>query len=120
MTYYGRWTYKFEEAARQGATAALIIHDDEAAAYGWDVVKNSWTGEQSDLPREGRSGAARAKRKAGSPLDQRDRAVHGRRPRHRQAARRRQQARLQARADDRPKASLDLKQTIASRRRRAT
>ncbi|MGH8106454.1 MAG: M28 family metallopeptidase, partial [Arenimonas sp.] len=50
MTYYGRWTYKFEEAARQGAAAALIIHDTEGAAYGWDVVKNSWSGPQFDLP----------------------------------------------------------------------
>jgi Zn-dependent M28 family amino/carboxypeptidase len=50
MTYYGRWTYKFEEAARQGAAAALIIHDTEGAAYGWDVVKNSWAGAQFDLP----------------------------------------------------------------------
>jgi len=49
MTYYGRWTYKFEEAARQGAAAALIIHDTEGAAYGWDVVKNSWSGAQFDL-----------------------------------------------------------------------
>ena len=50
MTYYGRWTYKFEEAARQGAAAALIIHDDAGAGYGWDVVKNSWSGAQFDLP----------------------------------------------------------------------
>ena len=49
MTYYGRWTYKFEEAARQGAAAALIIHDTAGAGYGWDVVKNSWTGSQFDL-----------------------------------------------------------------------
>ncbi|MCJ2188578.1 M28 family metallopeptidase [Novosphingobium sp. 2638] len=46
MTYYGRWTYKFEEAARQGATAALIIHDTFPAAYGWNVVNSSWTGAQ--------------------------------------------------------------------------
>ncbi|MDM8010143.1 MAG: M28 family metallopeptidase [Parasphingorhabdus sp.] len=46
MTYYGRWTYKYEEAARQGAAAALIIHDTEPAAYGWNVVESSWTGEQ--------------------------------------------------------------------------
>ena len=52
MTYYGRWTYKFEEAARQGAAAALIVHDDEGAAYGWDVVKNSWSGPQFDLRAE--------------------------------------------------------------------
>ncbi len=50
MTYYGRWTYKFEEAARRGAAAALIIHDDAGAGYGWDVVKNSWSGAQFDLP----------------------------------------------------------------------
>ena len=50
MTYYGRWTYKFEEAARKGATGALIIHDTEGASYGWDVVKNSWSGPQYDLP----------------------------------------------------------------------
>ena len=49
MTYYGRWTYKYEEAARQGAAAALIIHDTAGASYGWDVVKNSWSGPQFDL-----------------------------------------------------------------------
>ncbi len=49
MTYYGRWTYKFEEAARQHAAAAIIIHDTEGAAYGWDVVKHSWGGKQYDL-----------------------------------------------------------------------
>jgi len=46
MTYYGRWTYKFEEAARQGAAAAIIIHDTFPAAYGWNVVESSWTGPQ--------------------------------------------------------------------------
>ncbi|WP_375419848.1 M28 family metallopeptidase [uncultured Sphingomonas sp.] len=46
MTYYGRWTYKFEEAARQGAAAAIIVHDTEPAAYGWGVVQSSWTGPQ--------------------------------------------------------------------------
>ncbi|BEV02116.1 M28 family metallopeptidase [Novosphingobium olei] len=46
MTYYGRWTYKFEEAARQGATAAIVIHDTYPAAYGWNVVQSSWTGAQ--------------------------------------------------------------------------
>lgn len=50
MTYYGRWTYKYEEAARQGAAAALIVHDTKPAAYGWDVVRNSWSGPQYDLP----------------------------------------------------------------------
>ena len=46
MTYYGRWTYKYEEAARQGAAAAIIIHQTEPAAYGWNVVQSSWTGAQ--------------------------------------------------------------------------
>jgi len=50
MTYYGRWTYKFVEAARKGAAAALIVHDTAGASYGWDVVKNSWSGPQYDLP----------------------------------------------------------------------
>ncbi|MEO8367092.1 MAG: M28 family metallopeptidase [Pseudoxanthomonas sp.] len=49
MTYYGRWTYKFEEAARKGAVAALIIHDTEGASYDWDVVRGSWSGAQYDL-----------------------------------------------------------------------
>ena len=52
MTYYGRWTYKFEEAAKQGAAAAIIIHEEEAAAYPWSVVENSWTGPQLDLQRK--------------------------------------------------------------------
>jgi Zn-dependent M28 family amino/carboxypeptidase len=46
MTYYGRWTYKFEEAARQGAAAAIIIHETGAASYPWAVVQNSWSGPQ--------------------------------------------------------------------------
>lgn len=46
MTYYGRWTYKFEEAARQGAAAALVIHDTKPASYGWNVVESSWSGPQ--------------------------------------------------------------------------
>jgi len=49
MTYYGRWTYKFEEAARQGAAAALIIHETAPAAYGWETVVNSWSGPQLDM-----------------------------------------------------------------------
>jgi Zn-dependent M28 family amino/carboxypeptidase len=46
MTYHGRWTYKFEEAARQGAAAAIIIHDTAPASYDWGVVRNGWTGPQ--------------------------------------------------------------------------
>jgi Zn-dependent M28 family amino/carboxypeptidase len=49
LTYYGRWTYKFEEAARQGAIGALIIHRTDLASYGWDVVKNSNTSEKTYL-----------------------------------------------------------------------
>src|SRR5579862_1634640 len=49
MTYYGRWTYKFEEAARQGAAGALIIHETEMASYPWEVVRGSWSGEQFDI-----------------------------------------------------------------------
>jgi len=51
MTYYGRWTYKYEEAARQGAAAAIIVHETDPASYPWAVVRNSWTGEQFDLVR---------------------------------------------------------------------
>jgi len=54
MTYYGRWTYKYEEAARQGADGLIIIHDTEPAAYGWNVVEAGWSGSrltiESDLP----------------------------------------------------------------------
>ena len=46
MTYYGRWTYKYEEAAKQGAAAAIIVHDTFPAAYGWNVVESSWSGPQ--------------------------------------------------------------------------
>jgi Zn-dependent M28 family amino/carboxypeptidase len=50
LTYYGRWTYKFEEAARQGAAGALLIHTDESATYPWQVVQSSWSGTQYALP----------------------------------------------------------------------
>jgi len=46
MTYYGRWTYKYEEAARQGAAAALVVHETEPASYPWEVVVNSWSGAE--------------------------------------------------------------------------
>jgi Zn-dependent M28 family amino/carboxypeptidase len=51
MTYYGRWTYKYEEAGRQGAAAAIVIHETEPASYGWNVVSGSWSGTQVDLVR---------------------------------------------------------------------
>ena len=50
LTYYGRWTYKFEEAARQGAAGAILIHTDQSATYPWQVVQSSWTGTQYGLP----------------------------------------------------------------------
>lgn len=59
MTYYGRWTYKFEEAARQGAIGAIVIHEEAPASYPWGVVEFSWTGPQFDLVRAD-GGASRA------------------------------------------------------------
>ncbi len=49
LTYYGRWTYKYEQAARMGAAAVILVHQSEMASYGWDVVRNSWGGEHSYL-----------------------------------------------------------------------
>ena len=51
MTYYGRWTYKYEEAARQGATGVIVVHETAPASYGWGVVEGSWSGPQLDLER---------------------------------------------------------------------
>jgi Zn-dependent M28 family amino/carboxypeptidase len=50
LTYFGRWTYHIEEAARRGAKGILLIHTDESAGYGWHVVRNSWAGEEVFLP----------------------------------------------------------------------
>jgi Zn-dependent M28 family amino/carboxypeptidase len=52
MTYYGRWTYKYEEAARQGAAGIFIVHETGPAAYPWGVVENGWTGPRFNLSRE--------------------------------------------------------------------
>jgi Zn-dependent M28 family amino/carboxypeptidase len=49
MTYYGRWTYKYEEAGRQGAAGVIIIHETAPASYGWNVVQSSWSGAQLNL-----------------------------------------------------------------------
>jgi Zn-dependent M28 family amino/carboxypeptidase len=49
LTYYGRWTYKYEEAARRGAIGVILIHKTDMASYGWEVVRNSWGGETSLL-----------------------------------------------------------------------
>jgi Zn-dependent M28 family amino/carboxypeptidase len=53
MTWYGRWPYKFENAAKHGAAAAIIVHETEPAAYGWPVVQSSWTGPQYGLDEPG-------------------------------------------------------------------
>jgi Zn-dependent M28 family amino/carboxypeptidase len=53
LTYYGRWTYKYEEAARKGAVGAILIHQTDMASYGWDVVRNSFSGEKSYLRLDG-------------------------------------------------------------------
>jgi len=50
MTYYGRWTYKYEEAERLGAAGCLIVHETAMAGYPWQVVRNSWSGENFTLP----------------------------------------------------------------------
>ena len=55
LTYYGRWSYKFEEAARRGAGGVILIHTPESAGYGWNVVKNSWGGETFSLAASGRN-----------------------------------------------------------------
>jgi Zn-dependent M28 family amino/carboxypeptidase len=51
MTYYGRWTYKYEEAARQGAAGVIIVHETAPASYGWATVRNSWTAPTFDIVR---------------------------------------------------------------------
>src|SRR5260370_17900206 len=51
LTYYGRWTYKYEEAARKGAVGVILVHQTEMASYPWEVVRNSNSGEKSYLKR---------------------------------------------------------------------
>jgi len=58
LTYYGRWTYKFEEAKRRGAAGVLLIHTDASASYGWSVVQNSWSGSERFQLAEGDTGTA--------------------------------------------------------------
>ena len=53
LTYYGRWTYKYEEAARKGAVGVILIHKTEMASYPWEVVRNSNSGEKSFLKLDG-------------------------------------------------------------------
>ncbi|MCZ6671083.1 MAG: M28 family metallopeptidase, partial [Acidobacteria bacterium] len=55
MTYYGRWTYKYEQARKMGADGVILIHEDEAAGYPWGTVENSWSGEQFHLRPSGKA-----------------------------------------------------------------
>jgi Zn-dependent M28 family amino/carboxypeptidase len=71
MTYYGRWTYKYEEAARQGAAGVIIVHESAPASYGWATVQNSWSTPQFDIVRANPS----AERTAMEAWIQRDVAV---------------------------------------------
>src|SRR5260370_17573886 len=52
LSYYGRWTYKYEEAARKGAVGVILIHKEDMASYPWEVVRNSNSGEKSYLKLE--------------------------------------------------------------------
>jgi Zn-dependent M28 family amino/carboxypeptidase len=61
LTYYGRWTYKYEEAARRGASGVILVHTNESASYGWNVVRNSWGGEQFGLVPEANTPVLRMK-----------------------------------------------------------
>jgi Zn-dependent M28 family amino/carboxypeptidase len=61
LTYYGRWTYKYEEAARRGASGVILIHTNDSAGYGWNVVRNSWTGERFGLVPEANTPALKLK-----------------------------------------------------------
>jgi len=71
MTYYGRWTYKYEEAARKGAAGVIIVHESGPASYGWATVQNSWSTPQFDIVRQNPS----AERTAMEAWVQRDVAV---------------------------------------------
>lgn len=53
LTFYGRWTYKYQQARRHGAAGVLLVHSDEEATYGWGVVRNSWAGERFQMAPEG-------------------------------------------------------------------
>ena len=61
LTYYGRWTYKYEEAARRGAAGVILIHTNDSAGYGWNVVRNSWGGARFSLAPEANAPALKLK-----------------------------------------------------------
>ena len=95
LTYYGRWTYKYEEAARRGAVGVLLIHQTDMASYPWEVVRNSNSGEKSYLKLDG---TPKLKAAAWIQLDVARQAGEICRPQSRQDDVRRAVARLQARA----------------------
>ena len=68
--YYGRWTYKYEQAARTGAAGAIIVHTTPSAGYGWQVVQTSWSGEQFERARGQRARSCRSR--PGSPRTRRE------------------------------------------------
>ena len=102
MTYYGRWTYKYEEAARQGAAAAIIVHETKPAAYGWQVVRTSNCGAKLWLDADGQEQISVADPRL-DHAGHRQGPVHPRRARLRGAESGRQQARLQGGGDERRK-----------------
>ena len=99
LTYYGRWVYKYEEAARKGAVGAILIHKTEMASYGWDVVRNSNSGEKSFLKLDG---TPRLKAAAWIQLECCAQPRRGLRPGSRQDDDRCDLARLQTGAAPRP------------------
>ena len=113
LTYYGRWTYKFEEAARQGAAGAILIHTDESATYPWQVVQTSWSGTQYSLPA---SRAARAPAE-GVGHQRRGPEIVKRGGKDLEALRRRRRMRAPSRCRS-AFAPATLLQTVARRRRR--
>ena len=78
--YYGRWTYKYEQAARTGAAGAIIIHTTPSAGYGWQVIQTSWEGEQFGVPQEGPQLQVKALGHRGQRAEARDAGRPGPRP----------------------------------------
>ncbi len=72
MTYYGRWTYKYEKAAELGAAGCLIVHETGPAGYPWEVVRDSWGGESFNLVAAGQEHASRRPWRDGSPASRRE------------------------------------------------
>ena len=103
MTYYGRWTYKYEEAARRGAAGVLVVHETEPASYGWATVKNSNTNTMFDIVRKDPAAEHAADRKL-DPARHRGRSVPRRRARFRSRQAGRPAPRLPA---DRPQGDAD-------------